>query len=122
MLKEVIDASKFIGVQTSKKEFNGEEVTFLEIPMEINGIRYGKHGVILMEFYIHARKPNPYNQTHYLSLYYPKVMTRFREKMEELGYKDQIKYMGYIQKWGKARAVSVSNKETDIDKAFEDEN
>lgn len=123
MLRLSLDMSKFIGVELHQREFNGELVDCVSIPVKWNGARFKKGGSIIVEFTIVPKKPNKKNETHYVSLFYlPRYFKEQYMKVKELGLYEQVKYIGHISNWGKKYFIYPNSKiETDLDKALDTE-
>lgn len=102
-----VELSKFIGAEIEIREVNGELTECISIPIKTNGMRIGKNKKVFFPFLLKEKKPNLYNQTHYISLY--NKDREFRKRISELGYEENLKFLGY--------AKSVFYKKRDYRKA-----
>lgn len=106
MYKLHLRLNKCHGIEIFEDEFNGEVVSFIKMPMEVNGIYISNKAknTIGWDFWMRERAINQYQQTHYIC---PNIRgEELRKKFEENGWYDQIRFLGVAKDFGSKRMQS----------------
>lgn len=92
MFYQEIILSKFRSTSLEQREINGIMEDCIVIPLRINGIVRYKSGKVVLSTVIHPKKPNAYNETHYVSVCIgdPEV----REENKRLGFAKDLMFIG----------------------------
>ena len=87
-----IELSKLIGAEIHEREFNGEIVKCISIPIEENDFPVTSKNRVFLRFVMKEKRPNPYNVSHYISLFVGNKEIIKQHKL--LGYDKMVKFIG----------------------------
>lgn len=109
-----IELSRMLCTEIEEREINGRMEQCISIPMSINGIEMSKRGNIYLNLnLVERRELGRSNETHYASvIFWDKDMY---EKIKELGYEKNLKYVGYAKR-GNPKAYINQNKKEIVSK------
>ena len=108
--------NKLRDVSYETREFDGELEECIVIPMRRNGIKHTEHGSTVLNFAMNEKRPNVYNQTHFISLFADENVMK---EAKALGFEDRFKYLGYTKLVYNKKAIDYSGKRVSLDDAME---
>lgn len=108
--------NKLRDVSYETREFDGALEECIVIPMRRNGIKHTEHGSTVLNFAMNEKRPNVYNQTHFISLFADENVMK---EAKALGFEDRFKYLGYAKLVYNKKAIDYSGKRVSLDDAME---
>ena len=103
--------SKLLGVEICEDEFNGKVVPFIKFPMDVNGVYITDQDkkIICWDMTMSEKAPNPYGQSHYISL---SIRNKdIRQMYIENGWTDMMRFFGTARNLGNKRMTyNTTNK------------
>ena len=108
--------NKLRDVSYETREIDGELEECIVIPMRRNGIKHTEHGSTVLNFAMNEKRPNVYNQTHFISLFADENVMK---EAKALGFEDRFTYLGYAKLVYNKKAIDYSGKRVSLDDAME---